>query len=202
MEKENYNYDDENIDQKNEQDFVNEQDFKSEDEVLNLDDKPEEEKDFSDDEFDENQQEEEEEFDDENLEAENKRLKAENIKMEQIIKRKKKQGKWSGDEKGKEKLQTNNETDLRTESYLFAQGLNIDDVDYVNKIAKVEGVTLIDAYKSDIFQLYKEKKEKEKISRQASLQANSRAGLNRKKDISDYGISDEDHKKMFQKSNR
>lgn len=92
----------------------------------------------------------------------------------------------------------------REEAKLYARGLEDDEVDRVIRIAKLDDISLTEAYESEEFKLFKEKKEREAKRREAQLGAGKGAssqGRN-KKDFSTPGLSAEEHKKLWQSSQK
>lgn len=90
----------------------------------------------------------------------------------------------------------------REEAKLYAKGLEDDEVDRVIKIAKLDGVSLTEAYQSEDFKLYKEKKDREAKRAAAQLGAarGGSANAGQSKDFNTPGLTEDDHKKLWKKS--
>lgn len=87
-------------------------------------------------------------------------------------------------------------------SVLTAKEYSEDEIDYIGKIAKVEGISLLSAEKTDLFQAYKEKRANEIRTQEAKLSA-SRSGSRsqQQKDFSTPGLTSEEHKRLFMERN-
>lgn len=87
-------------------------------------------------------------------------------------------------------------------SVLTAKDYSEDEINYIGKIAKVEGISLLSAEKTDLFQAYKEKRENEMRAEKAKLSA-SRSGSRsqQQKDFSTPGLTAEEHKRLFMERN-
>jgi hypothetical protein len=84
------------------------------------------------------------------------------------------------------------------ERILKSQGMPDELLSKLRMVAKINNVSLIDAQTDPVFQGIKEKFEKEKKSKEASLPASKGSGgVRSKKDFNTPGLSREDHKKMF-----
>lgn len=60
---------------------------------------------------------------------------------------------------------------------LRLNGVPADEIDYIEKVASLEGIDLIDAKNSELFTNWKEKKEKDEASKGASLPGSRRTSL-------------------------
>lgn len=90
----------------------------------------------------------------------------------------------------------------REEAKLYARGLEDDEVDRVIRIAKLDGISLTEAYNSDDFKSYKEKKERQAKREAAQLGAGKGASSNagQKKSLNTPGLTAEEHKKLWAQS--
>lgn len=84
---------------------------------------------------------------------------------------------------------------------LQSQGLDDEAIAYLKKIAQVNGTTLIEAKKDELYKAFEEKREREEKAKKASLGASRGSGAIRKeKSITSPGLSDEEHKELWRKS--
>ena len=84
---------------------------------------------------------------------------------------------------------------------LQSQGLDDEAISYLKKIAQVNGTTLIEAKKDELYKAFEEKREREEKAKKASLGASRGSGAIRKeKSITSPGLSDEEHKELWRKS--
>lgn len=84
---------------------------------------------------------------------------------------------------------------------LQSQGLDDEAIGYLKKIAQVNGTTLIEAKKDELYKAFEEKREREEKAKKASLGASRGSGAIRKeKSITSPGLSDEEHKELWRKS--
>jgi len=104
-------------------------------------------------------------------------------------------------EEPKTELQTETPTGLsRDEAILFAQGLSEEEVQYADKISKIDGVSLTEAVKTSIFKSWKTENEKAAKAQEASLGSSKGSGVKKaEKSFTTPGLSDDDHKALFQK---
>jgi hypothetical protein len=131
---------------------------------------------------------------DENESDELRKLRSENAKLVDIIKRRKER------ENQSKASQTINSpspanTPTREEIFLVAQGFNEDDLQQLNALAKGLGTSLNEAKENPLFQAYLEKKEKDKRDKKAQLGASK--GSNIKKPVELSGLNKEDHLKIW-----
>jgi|AntDeeMinimDraft_6_1070357.scaffolds.fasta_scaffold00931_6 hypothetical protein len=88
----------------------------------------------------------------------------------------------------------------KDEAKLYARGLSDEEIDKADKIAQVEGISLMEAVDNDIFVTWKEKNDKEEKDQQASIGASKGSGSQKKgKNVSDSGLSTEEHKALARK---
>lgn len=143
---------------------------------------------------------EEAEFSEEDNSDELEKMKAENAKLKAIIKRKNKKAKKSAEKNDADDAEKNtqlSDTLSREETYLIAKGHDLDDLETLNKIASINGVGVLEAEKSIEFDIFKKAKA-EKVRREnASLKSKAGYKAHTKKSISDSGLSEEEHKKMY-----
>lgn len=80
----------------------------------------------------------------------------------------------------KELKNKSNETPVsglsREEAMLIAKGFSDDELSYANKVATLEGVNLIEAVNTDLFQTWKAGKDQKKKEQDAKLRASRSAG--------------------------
>jgi hypothetical protein len=118
--------------------------------------------------------------------------KAEALKYKAIALRKAKQA-----EKKVEPKKINSNLSIE-ETVLKAQGVSEDEIDMLKKVAKVQGVSLLDAQKDTIFTTWKTNFEAEKKQELAQLGASRRSGQkSMRKDFKTPGLSPEEHKAMW-----
>ena len=86
----------------------------------------------------------------------------------------------------------------RDEAILFAKGFDEAEVEHAQKVATLQGVKLTDAVKDPLFTTWKSNKEAEAKRVQAQLGTSKGARTTVKKTLDTPGLSDEDHKAMFQ----
>ena len=86
----------------------------------------------------------------------------------------------------------------RDEAILFAKGLSEEEVEKASKIAEFEGINLTEAVDSDIFTIWKEKKDKEAKSEKAQLGAsNGSPKVEKQKDFTSKELTPEEHKELW-----
>jgi len=83
----------------------------------------------------------------------------------------------------------------RDEAILFAQGLGEKDVSLLNKISKVEGISLLEAKESEVFKLHQETQAKKKREEETSLRATKGSNITKNTDISN--MDRDAHKKLW-----
>jgi hypothetical protein len=86
----------------------------------------------------------------------------------------------------------------REEGILFAKGFSEEEVEQAKKVASLQGVKLTEAVTDELFTGWKAKKDKEAKDRQAQLGVSRGARPATKKTFATQGLSDEDHKQLFQ----
>lgn len=137
----------------------------------------------------------------ENEEAENEvdevsKLRSENKKLVEIIKRRKERETNSTQSKQTQTINNNQAQPItRDEAVLFAQGYSEEDVDYLNVVAKGTGLSMKEAKEHPIFAAYIEKLDKEKKAKRASMGTSK--GSTVQKAVSLAGISAEEHKNIW-----
>jgi hypothetical protein len=137
----------------------------------------------------------------ENDEAENDddevaKLRSENKKLVEIIKRRKEREANPTQSKPTQTINTNQAQPItRDEAVLFAQGYSEEDVDYLNVVAKGTGLSMKEAKEHPIFVAYVEKLDKEKKAKRASMGTSKGSPV--QKEVSFAGISAEEHKKIW-----
>ena len=137
----------------------------------------------------------------ENEEAENDndevaKLRSENKKLVEIIKRRKERETQSHQSAQTQTINTNQAQPItRDEAVLFAQGYSEEDVDYLNVVAKGTGLSMKEAKEHPIFAAYIEKLDKEKKAKRASLGTSK--GSTIQKEVSLAGKTAEEHKAIW-----
>lgn len=121
------------------------------------------------------------------------KLRSENKKLIEIIKRRKER-EQSSDSKPKQTI--NNTQGLsRDEAILIASGFTTDDLDYLNVVAKGTGLSVNEAKEHPIFEAYLEKINAEKKAKRAKLGASKGSSIN--KPVVLAGLTPEEHKKIW-----
>lgn len=88
------------------------------------------------------------------------------------------------------------------ERVLQAQGISKEDIDFLKKIAAVNGTSLIDAQKDELFVARKAKQEEEAKKEKARLGASKGSGSEaKKKDLNTPGLAPKDHKELWKEQN-
>lgn len=135
--------------------------------------------------------------DSENDNEEILKLRSENKKLIEIIKRRKERETNSTQSAPTQTINNNNNAQpiTRDEAVLFAQGYSEEDVDYLNVVAKGTGLSMKEAKEHPIFAAYIEKLDKEKKAKRASLGTSK--GSTVQKEVSLAGISAAEHKNIW-----
>ncbi len=124
------------------------------------------------------------------------KLRSENKKLIEIIKRRKERETQSHQSSPTQTINTKQAQPItRDEAVLFAQGYSEEDVDYLNVVAKGTGLPLKEAKEHPIFAAYIEKLDKEKKAKRASMGTSK--GSTVQKATSLAGISAEEHKNIW-----
>lgn len=134
----------------------------------------------------------------ENDSEELRKLRSENAKLVEIIKRRKEREAQAKPTQTQTINKPSNSI-TRDEAVLFAQGFSEEDVDYLNVVAKGTGLPLKEAKEHPIFSAYLEKLESEKRNKKASMGASK--GSTIKKPVVMSGLSKEDHLKIWREKN-
>lgn len=134
----------------------------------------------------------------ENDSEELRKLRSENVKLVEIIKRRKEREAQAKPTQTQTISKPSNSI-TRDEAVLFAQGFSEEDVDYLNVVAKGTGLSLKEAKEHPIFSAYLEKLESEKRNKKASMGASK--GSTIKKPVVMSGLSKEDHLKIWREKN-
>lgn len=146
--------------------------------------------------------EEEIDTDTDDVEALKEALAKEKIAKQQILARAKK-AEALVKEKKAEPSQINNvltSDDVETK-ILKAQGLPDEDINYLKKLAKVNGTSIIEAQSDEIYKSFKANKEATEKAEKAKLGASRGSGsVKREKSFATKGLSDEEHKEMWRQS--
>lgn len=132
-------------------------------------------------------------------------LEAERIAKQQILARAKKAEAELKQLKEARSSQNTNST-LKTEdievTILKAQGIPQDEIDYLKKLAHLNGTSIIDAQSDDIYKSFKSKKDETMKAEKARLGASRGSGSVRKeKSINSPGLTSEEHKALWRQQN-
>ena len=85
---------------------------------------------------------------------------------------------------------------------LQSQGADEATIEYLKKIAKVNGTSVLAAQSDDLFVAFKEKKEREDKAQKASIGASKGSGSSQKgKTVATPGLTDEEHKDLWRQAN-
>lgn len=136
-----------------------------------------------------------EEVEDDNDEV--TKLRSENKKLVEIIKRRKEREAQAPQET-KQTINKTNNTISREEAILFAQGFSEEDVDHLNLVAKGSGLSIKEAREHPLFVSYMEKQDMEKKARKASMGTSKGSSATKKVDLS--LLSDDEHKEVWLKA--
>lgn len=85
----------------------------------------------------------------------------------------------------------------REEGILFAKGFSETEVEQAKKVAQIQGVKLTDAVRDPLFTGWKAIEDKKAKDREAQLPASRGGRTTVKKTLATPGLSDEDHKALF-----
>lgn len=87
----------------------------------------------------------------------------------------------------------------REEAMLIAKGYSDDELSYVSKVATLEGVSLLEAVNTDLFQTWKVGKDQKKKEQEAKLRASRSAGskAGEEKTMTSPGLSSQEFRKMY-----
>lgn len=98
----------------------------------------------------------------------------------------------------KQNPQSANSEELIDIKVLKSIGTPDDEIEYLKKIAKVNGTSLIDAKQDDLYKAYVSKKQEEEKAQKAALGASRGAG---KKEVQKTtGLTQEEHKELWKKA--
>jgi hypothetical protein len=84
------------------------------------------------------------------------------------------------------------------EIVVLTKGYSVEELDYAKKVAVLENCTPVQALESELFKGWKEKRDKDETSRKAQLGTSRGSRATVKKTFGTKGLSDEEHKQMFQ----
>lgn len=86
----------------------------------------------------------------------------------------------------------------KEEAYLYAKGLDFEEVEYAQKVAMLEDIPLTTVLENDLFKSWKDKRETQKKSEEAQLGSSKGSGRRKpQKTFQSRGLTDEEHKAMF-----
>lgn len=95
------------------------------------------------------------------------------------------------------KEQTQNETLPPEVLKLYAKGLDDDQVEYVQKVAVLEGKSLKEASESDLYTTWNEKRAQRLKDEKAQLRASNGSRVAVKKDFKSGSLSEDEHKALY-----
>lgn len=150
---------------------------------------------------DESNSEYEERLEQERKKFEDQRTRAE--KAEAKLKELREQLNESKEIKSEPKSEGQKETSdhlTKEEAILFSRGLSEEEVEKVKSIAKIEGESPLVAAESDYFKLWKEKKEKEKETKDTQLGTSKGSIKTQPKKTFTDKLSPQEHKELWKKS--
>lgn len=129
-------------------------------------------------------------------------LEKEKIAKQQILARAKKAEALLKEKKDQPSQITSTLTSEDVETKILkAQGIPDDEINYLKKIAVLNGTSIIEAQSDEIFKAFKSNKEATEKAANAKLGASRGSGSARKeKTFATKGISDEEHKEMWRHS--
>lgn len=92
----------------------------------------------------------------------------------------------------------------REEAMLIAKGFSDDELNYASKVATLEGVNLLEAVNTDLFQTWKVGKDQKKKEQEAKLRASRSAGsrAGEEKTLTSPGLSSQEFRKMYSEALR
>lgn len=127
------------------------------------------------------------------------KLRSENKKLIEIIKRRKEKEAQGSQSQTIIKKQTNNtdtnDSTFKEELKLIAQGYTEEAVEYLKLVSKGAGVSLKEAEENPLFQAFQEKQEAERKAKKAQLGASRGASIKKSVDMSK--MSPEDHQRIW-----
>ena len=125
------------------------------------------------------------------------RLRSENAKLVEIIKRRKARDATSTQDTPPEKKDINkNSSQLsRDEAILIAQGFSEEDLEQLNLVAKGAGISLREAKEHPLFTAYADAQETAKKAKKATMGTSKGSATKKTADIG--AMSEEDHKKAW-----
>lgn len=124
-------------------------------------------------------------------------LEEKNKKLYARLKRQKNSKDEKSSETEEAKADTVSEPLSRDEAILYAQGHSDEAVAKAKQIAALEGMSVRDAANSEMFSIWKEKREREVKEQKAQLAASKGSRATVKKTFATAGLSDEDHRELF-----
>jgi len=125
-----------------------------------------------------------------------RKLRSENAKLVEIIKRRKERESHVQQETSPEKKSITNSSQLtRDEALLIAQGYSEDDLEQLQLVSRGANVSLKEAKEHPLFISYLEKQEADKKSKKATMGASKGSAMKKTVDIG--AMSEEDHKKAW-----
>lgn len=89
----------------------------------------------------------------------------------------------------------------REEAVLIAKGYSLEEVEHANKVAEIEKKPLLEAVTLDLFTDWKSKRDKDAKDRAAQLGTSKGGRATVKKSFATPGLSDEEHREMFNNRN-
>jgi len=122
--------------------------------------------------------------------------KAEALKYKAIANRKAKQVQSAKNSPAERDLEAPSGDELR----LIAQGMDQEDIEKLKVLSKGLGVSLLEATKDDIFIAYKDKRDKERKAKQASLGASKGSATYQEKNTIKSGMTAEEHRAAWKET--
>lgn len=86
----------------------------------------------------------------------------------------------------------------RDEAIIIAKGYSEEELEQAKKVSVLENCTPVQALEKDLFKDWKTRRDKDETDRKAQLPTSRGGRSTVKKSFSTPGLSDEDHKQMFQ----
>lgn len=124
------------------------------------------------------------------------KLRSENKKLVEIIKRRKEREAQNTSGSNTEHTITNTSGLTREEAIFIASGYTEDDLNYLNVVAKGTGLSIKDAKEHPLFDTYLQKVEADKKAKRAKLGASKGSSVSKPVELA--GMSSEEHRKYWE----
>lgn len=129
--------------------------------------------------------------------SELQRLRSENKKLTEIIKRRKERDEKTSTSTNQSTQTINTGSGLtREEAILIASGMTEEDLNYLNLVAKGAGLPISEAKEHPLFQTYLQKIEDDKKAKRAKLGVSKGSSVHRPKSLA--GVTEADHRKAWE----